>query len=310
MSLSNILSNVPVFPMGYGSLLRDKIHFKPDGDERGSGGAGGNDNHDDGEDDDGHDDGQRKKGDRQRDMISRDEAQKAFRERDRHKHALKSLAKKLGVDPDDMRIVETGNKDDPYHVDFEGLDETFNLLDGARKKSDDDRRKNGKWDDRERELTADHDKRTKKLKDGYERRIQGLEAYVGELAVAGPLRTALAAEGAIDDDGDGSFSDLVTLLSPRLKREIKHDEETGRVKVSVEPVDSDGEVLRDKNDSPVSIRSFVREFLDKRPKFRSAKFRSGPGAGGHGGQGGSGKGGDKRNHPADAADEMFGLSRR
>jgi hypothetical protein len=210
--------------------------------------------------------------------------------------AIADFAAALGIDPEDVKIVETGDKAKPYKLEAPGLAEAATALKEARSKS------GVKWEQKEAELNDRHQRKVQQLTETGNRRENGLKSFINRQDSVVPIQLAAAAEGAIDAEDNT----LVTLLQPRIKTTIEIDDETGETKVTTVPLQEDGEPMLDKQGNPATIRQLVAEYLNKKPHLRKATFRSGSGAGGNGGQGGgpapaAGGAGKK------AAQAMFGV---
>lgn len=212
------------------------------------------------------------------DTIPRSEATKAFKDRDKAKAGIKLFAKTLGIDPDDVEIEPTDDKENPYKLVAPGLDDIATIVADAKK----NKRGTVKWEDRETELNTAHQKKLQKAVGEKQTEVESRDNWIKGAAVVDPIRAACVAEKAIDDDGTGNFDDIVALLTPRVRVDTKTDEETKQLKVIVTPIGEDGLPMTDKDGKPVAVRQLVADFLTKRPKYRQSGFRPGPGAGGYG----------------------------
>jgi hypothetical protein len=259
------------------------------------------------------------------DLIPKSEAAKAFKARDaakaqaaRAEAVNRALAGKLGIDLDELEIADTGDEKNPVDIKGQPLDELTSTLSAARQQKLEGQKKAGKWEDRENELNAKHQKAIQKLSTESENRLKdldakatkraaALESWIKETSVIGPIRQACAAEGAIDSDGDGSYRDIVKLIQDRVKAETKIDEESGKATVEVTPLAEDGTPMLDAKGNPASVQKMVGDFLDKRKHFRKSNYLPGPGAGsngnGHGGRAALGQ----AEQGARAARILFGL---
>lgn len=236
----------------------------------------------------------------------------ARKARDKAKQGLRQLAAAVGIDPEAVEIEETGDAENPYRLKVEGLDEIATVVQNHRK----GKKGGGTADaDAVEELNRKHQTAVQKIKKAHKAEVAARDAWIQSTAVVEPLRAALAAEGAIDDSGDGSFNDLVALLSPRVRAKAKFvdaDEDNPDAKPTFDVVREilgpDGTPMLDKAEGkPVSLRAMVKDFLDKKPHFRSPKFRPGPGAGGNGGGTGAAGGPvDRKQHARKAAAALFG----
>lgn len=229
-----------------------------------------------------------KKGDEKpkEDLIPRTEADRAFKARDEAKRQAKLLATKLGIDPDEIKLVPTGDKNNPFELEAPGLDEIAKTLEESRKQ----KRSATKWEDRERELQDAHQEATRKLNDRHNAKVESLEAWIKEHAVIQPLRQAAAEAKVIDPfSGDperaGRYDDVIELLAPRVRVETEYDEDTGTLKaVNVKPLSEDKKMVMvdAKTSKPVTHRQLMEDFLKTRQHMRQSQYRNGPGAGGYG----------------------------
>lgn len=264
------------------SRTLNSFHFDTDkGGEGGGAGGGG--------------EGDKDKDKNKPEMISKAEADRAFKSRDQAKAGLRLLAATVGIDPDDIRVVPNpDDKENPYKLECDGIEDLGKLVADARKAKKAKKGKKGGegeeedgadddagWAERERELTGSHKEQLTKVKTKAKTREDALFAFIDDRVVTAELRAACAAEGAIDDDG-GKYEDLVELIRKRVKVDRAFDDESGQFTHKVTALKSDGSPLLDGNGGPATPRQLVKAFLDEKPKFRQANFRSGPGAGGYG----------------------------
>lgn len=214
-------------------------------------------------------------------MIPKSEADKAFKARDKAKaQAMATVglfAQAMGIDPDEVRIEETGDKDNPYKLVGPNLEELSATLAEARKT----KAGKGKWEDREKELVETHGRKVATLTKNHQRELSARDAWIEQQAVIDPIRSACVAEKAIDDD-EGQFSDIVALLRPRVRVERSVDEESGNLNLKITVLGDDGKPMLDGKGNAATVRQLVADLLSKRPKYRQAQYRSGPGAGGNG----------------------------
>jgi hypothetical protein len=234
-----------------------------------------------------------------------DDKKRMIKARDTAKKEKLAIITALGLDPDDIEIVETGDSENPYQV--KGLESVQELLNAGR--TGKDKKKAG--DDRERELQTAYQRKLETKTQEYNRREAGLRSMVNSFAITAPLREAAAAENAMDVDGPekGQYSDIVTALQGRLSAEIVFDEDTGKPSLKVVAKAEDGTVLLDKDNKPATVRQLVKEYLDKRPHMRRSTFRPGPGVGGTGGANGSTHKPGNAGGPSAAVKALFGTVR-
>lgn len=228
-------------------------------------------------------------------MISKAEADRAFKSRDQAKAGLRLLAQTFGIDPEDIRVVPNpDDKENPYKLECEGIEDLGKLVADAKKAAAAAKKKKGNkkdgddpdagddgWAEREKQLTDSHKEQLKKTREKAKAREDAVSSFVDSRIVTAELRAACAAEGAIDDDG-GKYEDLVELIRKRLKVDRAFDEESGEFTLNLKPLKSDGSPLLDGTGGPASVRQLVKVYLDEKPKYRQANFRGGPGAGGYG----------------------------
>jgi hypothetical protein len=274
----------------------------------GGGGGAGSGNGDNGGDAGTANQGGNNGGGAAADVVPRKEFKDVISQRDRYKATqratIQEFAEALGIDPDDVKIVETGNKDKPYKLEAPGLAEAATAVKEARTK------KGEKWEDREKALNDSHQRKIQTITQTNDRKVKGLESFIQRQASVVPIQLAAAAEGAIDSEEGtakaGSFADLVTLLQPRIKTEIAVDEDSGEARVTAVPLNDDGTPMLDKQGNPATIRHLVADFLTKKPHLRKAAFRPGSGAGGNGGAGSGGGQAPSSTAGKGAANAMFG----
>jgi hypothetical protein len=211
------------------------------------------------------------------DTVPKAEAQRLQKERDQLRQGLRFLASQFGLDPDAFQVKPTGNADQPVAIEADGLDELLQTVAAARSAS----RGKAKWEDREAELNSAHQRQVKKVAEAKDLQIAARDAWVREHAVISPIRAACLAENAIDSD-NGTFDDVVALLAPRIGVSADVDENGGRLKVKVSPLNEDGTPMLDGKGEPATVRQLVASFLNKRPHLKKPGFRPGPGVGGNG----------------------------
>lgn len=285
---------VPLRIMGLAGM--QSVHYAPDGADsggNGDGGSGGASTSSNSDDKGGND------------QVFAAEKKKLIAERDRAKQVNRAILESLGlsvewVDDDDGRRVPK----------IDGLEKIKDLLKRAED-DEDQKQKDGKWEDRKKQLTEQFNAQLQKVGESAEKRIKSRETILRQLAVLEPLKAALAAEHALDDpDGQGTFSDLVSLLAPRFAVTVDEDEETGECSLSVAVHGADGQPVLDGKGKPMTVRAYVAEFLKQKPHFRAASYRSGSGAGGHGGAGTAGRPNQGAKTPIEharqAAGQLFG----
>jgi hypothetical protein len=219
--------------------------------------------------------------------LSRDESKKLIRQRDRMKTEKGLIAKALGLDPADIKIVANDGDDkdeNPWKLEAPGIADIAEAVDAHRRK----RTVSKTWEDRERELTTNQQRQLERQTESSNKRIEARDRLIQTLAIKQPLIAACVAEGAIDSENDGEFSDVLQLVTKRLRYEIveeDEDEETHEVAVTAKliPMNDDGTPMVDtKTGRPSTIRQLVADFLSKRPHFKRSGFMPGPGAGGYG----------------------------
>lgn len=216
------------------------------------------------------------------------EVQRIARERDRIKTQANLLAQTLGIDPADIQLVETGDGENPWRIEAPGLADIAEVVKSKRKPP--------KWEDRERELNTAHQRRVREMSESHTGEVSSRDEFIRELAVIAQVRSACAAEKAVDPDSSGDYGDLVSLIAPRIRTTIERNKETGKLAVVISPTNDDGTPMLDAKGNAVTVRQFVAAFLQKRPHFKQASFRSGPGAGGAGAGGGQAKPGSGSNN--------------
>jgi hypothetical protein len=268
--------------MPYG-LSRGSFHMKPDGGDSqgGAGGAGvtngGAGGATAGEGDKGAANGAAAGNAGGDEMIPRSEAKKAFKDRDKAKAGIKLFADVLGIDADDVEIVETGDKEKPYELKVPGLDDLKTTLAESRKT-----KKAGS-----KELEEQYQEKARKLTKKHADKVGAYEVFLTQLAAVDPIRAAAVKANAIPD----AIDDIVKLLAARVRVETEIDDDTNKLSVKVTPLDEDGTVMLDgTTQKPASIDALVKSYLDKRPHFRKASAHNGPGAGGQGNGSGQGNG--------------------
>lgn len=251
---------------GPGSTLFGSFHFdEQQGDDAGQGGEG----------DEGDTGGDGTQGGSEKPLAYRD-AQKLIRQRDNAKLVNRAITETLGLEVEWVEDDETGTR----KPNIKGLDKIKALLEGG----EGDPKPTGNKG-RIEQIEQQHAVKVERMKSRHQTEIAGMMDIITEVAVVEPLRAALAAEGAYDDaEGDdaGKFNDLVTLLRPRLKVAVDRDDDDPKPTLSIAVVDEQGKLVTNKAGDPVTIRQYVRDFLNRKPHFRSANFRRGPGAGGSG----------------------------
>src|SRR5690606_35015195 len=125
------------------------------------------------------------------------------RAKGKNRAIVSAISSLLGVP--DLRVVMTEGGE--ARLEGEGLEQLEQLL---RRKPNDGPAPSGGIS---REKLAE---KIAEARRPLERRIEALQRHVQQLSVVEPLRAALAAEGAIDPVGDGSYSDQVSLLRGRI----------------------------------------------------------------------------------------------
>lgn len=211
-------------------------------------------------------------------MIPKAEAQAAFKSRDKAKAGVALFAQTFGIDPSDVEIKETGDKEKPYELHAPGLEEIKTAVTESRRLAAEKKKTSGKWEERETELNAAHQKQVQKLTTKYTSDIAARDVEIRGAAVDVPIRQAAIEEKAVTE----SLDDIVALIAGRVRVEIGTDEETGKLRKKITPLAEDGTPLLNAKGEPADVRQLVKEFLAKRPHFVQANFRSGPGAGGYG----------------------------
>ena len=248
------------------------------------------------------------------DVIPRAEAQAAFKARDQAKAEARLLATELGIDPSGIKLVPTGDAQNPFKLEVEGLSDIKAAIENARTQKLNQQRATGKWDEREKELTAAHQRQLQAQAAAAGKTVAAYQAWLEGQAVEGELRATLIAEGAIDTAGDGTYADLIALTRNRLKVEQEVDQETGKLTVKIKALDANGQPMLDpQTGQPLGVKAAVTDFLAKRPALKKAGVRPGPGAGGYGMR--SSGGGDQQppqnaaERGQHAADRLFGKPR-
>lgn len=205
------------------------------------------------------------------DLISRAEANKAFKERDKAKALFRTALEAIGVDTDSLEVEETGDKEHPYKI--KSLDEVAQLVSEARK----NKRSGAKWEDREKELAGAYQKQAEKLATGHKTQLSSRDEFIRQLTVSDALRSE-AAKFVLPD----AIDDVVRLLESRIKVELVEDEETKKLSVKRTPLNEDGTIMLDPTTQKnATLESLMKAYVDKRPHLRSTNYRNGPGAGGH-----------------------------
>lgn len=223
----------------------------------------------------------------------------ARRARDRAKGAYRAILSRLGIDPTDVKIVETGDANNPFEV--EGIDD--DVADQIRellgnREDDDDEKNNGKKkgdadEQKKKRIVRPYEKKIEKL----QKTVNALTQWVEENAIVAPIRDAARKHGAVDDDG-GKFNDIVRLLKPQLKPTVvfNDDDEDHPVSVVIKAFDEFGDELIDDAGNHRTADWLVSDLLNRRPKFKQSNFVPGPGAGGHRVGGGNNGGGSRNNN--------------
>jgi hypothetical protein len=279
-TMNRFAPSLIAMPYGMG---RRNFHMKPDAGESqgsnggaGGGGEGGGANGSAaGDKGAGANDAGRNAGND--DMVPRSEAKKAFKDRDKAKAGVKLFATVLGIDPDDVEITETGDKDNPFELNVPGLDDIKTLVAESKK---------GKKT-AAKDLEQQYQEKAGKLTKKHNEKVGAYESYIKQIAAVDPIRNAAVKANALPE----AIDDIVSLLSSRVRVETEIEDETNKLTVKVTPMEEDGTVLLDSStQKTASIDALVKSYLDKRPHFRKASAHNGPGAGGQGNGSGQGNG--------------------
>lgn len=199
--------------------------------------------------------------------LPRSEAVKAFAARDKARAEAKktqamlnALAGRLGIDPAELKAVESAN----------GLEVTGDALEDVAKLVSDARGQQPAAE-REQQIRAAEAKK-------YGTKLSKYEAYIEKQAVENNLRNALLSAGATPD----GIKQAVQLMRTTVKKEIVFDDETGDMKVVLTGHDEQtGEpLLNGSGDAPADLTHVAERWLRANPIFAKAKFQRGPGAGG------------------------------
>ena len=288
---ARVLNGFSPFPL-FGNPASWSIRFyTPGADDTGTGagagagGGGGGGTVVDGKDTTAADKPADKGADGDKGQMPYAEAKKLIAERDRAKAVNQAISDALSLETS----WETGEDGKPKPV-IKGLDDLKNLRQQAITAKEEALKKAGKWDEHKNELNRLHQEELARLTNVGQRKVQGRERIIENLAVESPLQVALKDEGIIDS----ALGDTIQLLRGRLSVAVEEDEETGEARLTVQPKGDDGKPMLDAKGNPLSVKQFVADWMSKRPHLKQANVRRGPGAGGYGAgadrMGGSGNG--------------------
>lgn len=199
------------------------------------------------------------------------------KQRDKAKGAYRATLRALGIDPDEVEIVETGDPNDPYRIN--GLEDVAEIVRASRDTAgagDDDggRPKDQKEIARRKRLTAPLEKRIK----GLEREKTALIKFIRDNFVRTEIRSAARELHAVDDDG-GAFADIVDLTEKRFKIDVEIDDDSHEARAMITTLDDLGEPATDDLGNALSPKAIVADLLKRKPKFRESNFVPGSGAG-------------------------------
>jgi hypothetical protein len=268
---------------------RSTFHFFPEGEGGGSAGGGGGDGGGDGAAGaaaaaaaSGAGAGVKKKTPAE-ETLSREEAQRIFKSRDKARAGVALFADLLGIDPTDVEIVDTGDKDRPFELKAPGLDEMRTLIGETRQAKRDGQKTSGKWEERETELNTAHTKKLQKVQQKHDARIAARDAWIRDAAVDSQLRAAATRAKVLPE----AIDDAVKLARERVKFESIDDESddadaSPKLKIRVTMLAADGTPLLNAKQEPADVDQLMAEMLKGKPYLVQAQFRSGPGAGGQG----------------------------
>jgi hypothetical protein len=175
----------------------------------------------------------------------------AVKRRQKASFLAKAIAHKAGISLDDVQVIETGDKANPFKIIGLEDDAESNSVAGKPNKP----RSNPQVERLKRERSA-------------------LIDWIRTNVVASRIRTACAKHGAVDDDG-GMYEDIVNLILPKFVCNVDFEEGAAQPEVITYAVDAVGEPIEGATEE-----SLVAELLKRKPKFRKPDFRPGTGAGG------------------------------
>jgi hypothetical protein len=162
---------------------------------------------------------------------------------ERNKAAVRLLAQQIGLDPDKIKAVPTGDPSNPYRL--EGISD---LLPSAE---------DIEWDTKEKELTSKLDAEAAAAKAAKDKEIAARGKWVETNALTSELRQAFSKANAVDTTGDKSFADLIELTRDRVKVTHAVDPVTGKLAVQTDAVNAAGK--------PCTVPEMVAEWLSTRP---------------------------------------------
>lgn len=203
---------------------------------------------------------------------------KALKERKKAKALANTLLRALGIDPETVKQVPTGDPANPYRLEgVPNLDTVLTVARAAVGGTGGNGGGRGKAAQTVEVATLNAQVATLK------KQIAALVKFITRTAVVEPIRAACVKYHAIDDDG-GQFEDIVTALASHFRPNVELDLEDAEAEpdVSVLCVQRDGQTpfINPATNQPHTPDSLVLDFLTRRPKYRQAQFRAGPGAGG------------------------------
>lgn len=207
-----------------------------------------------------------------------DRLSKVLGERKKARQAFRHLLRGLGVDPDSVKVVNTGDPANPIRIEGVGdLDARLSVARAATGAAGGVAGKPGKG------ATSVELAQSKATTEALRRQNAALVTFIKRTTLVEPIRAACAKYHAIDDDG-GKYEDIVNQIAPSGRVDVDFDIEdaAAQPEVRVYFVGRDGStpLINAATSEPATADSLVLEFLTKRPKYRQANFRSGPGAGG------------------------------
>jgi hypothetical protein len=201
----------------------------------------------------------------------------AIGERKKARAAFRALLRGMGLDPEQIRAVNTGDAANPIR--FEGapdLDQRLQLARAAGAAGAPAAARNRAGGVAGVDLATAQSQAA-----AYKAQVDALTRYIKRTAVIEPIRAACVQHHAIDD-GSGTFDDIVELLAPRSRVDIEFDEEdlTADPQVRVYFIDGANAPRVNSTGAVMSPAEVVADFLTKKSHYRQAAFRAGPGAGG------------------------------
>lgn len=200
---------------------------------------------------------------------------KALKERKKAKALANTLLRGMGIDPEQVKTVSTGDPANPLRIEgVPDLDQRLTLARAVGSAGGGAGRGKGAQSVEVATLTAQVN--------GARKQIAALIKFINRTATVDPIRAACVKYHAIDDDG-GQFEDIVNALAPFFRPNVEIDPEDAEAEpeVSVLCVQRDGTpYINPATNQPHTPDTLVQAYLTRKPHMRQANFRGGPGAGG------------------------------